>query len=98
MKAVTPMKTMKFMPRLFWPVVKGWWIWVLAACCSAPAAVVTNVTVVDFAFNPTAVTVNVNDQVKWTWNCSFQHSTTGSFWDSDLHSGTTLTFTNQYTS
>src|SRR5207253_1750881 len=80
------------------PVLYGLCGWAVALAISSSAAVVTNVMVVDFAFNPVAVTVNVNDQVKWSWNCSFQHSTTGSFWDSGLHNGTTFTYTNQFPS
>ena len=78
-------------------VAHGLFGWTLIAL-SASAAVVTNVMVVDFAFNPASVTVNVNDQVKWSWNCNFQHSTTDSFWDSGLHNGTTFTYTNQFPS
>ena len=63
------------------------------------AAITTNVSVVDFAFNPATVAIDVNDSVKWVWNCSFQHSTTDTpLWDSGLHSGTTFTFTRQFTS
>src|SRR2546425_695791 len=73
-----------------------------AISCWTPqsSAVTTNVSVIDFAFNPATVTINVNDTVQWVWNCSFQHSTTstGSLWDSGLHTGTTFTFPRQFTS
>src|SRR5438034_3844723 len=66
---------------------------------SQSSAVTTNVSVIDFAFNPATVTINVNDSVKWVWNCSFQHSTTsnGGLWDSNLHTGTTFTYTWPFT-
>lgn len=63
----------------------------------ASAAVVTNVNIVDFAFNPSSVTVNVNDQVQWTWVGSAPHSTTSNdgLWDSGLHTPP-FTFTNSF--
>src|SRR5262249_55606517 len=48
-----------------------------------------NVTLVNFSFNPSAVTIHVGDTVHWVWNSNF-HSTTsvvGSAeqWDSGVH-------------
>ena len=51
-------------------------------------AATANVSIVNFAFNPATVTINVNDQVKWTWaSGATSHSTTSdtSLWDSGLH-------------
>lgn len=46
----------------------------------------TNVNVVDYAYDPPAVTINVNDQVQWTWDGNY-HSTTSSdsLWDSGVY-------------
>ena len=54
--------------------------------CSSPLmATVANVSIIDYAFSPSSVTINVNDEVKWTWAASY-HSTTSSdgFWDSGV--------------
>jgi len=61
-------------------------------------AALTNVNIIDFAFAPSKVKINVNDQVKWTWTGASAHSTTsdGALWDSDVH-GTGFTFTNTFT-
>jgi len=63
----------------------------LAACAfgSSPpllASNVTNVNIGDFFFSPKAVTINVNDQVKWTWIGSAGHTTTSNIglWDSGV--------------
>src|SRR5436190_2016264 len=60
----------------------------------------TNVSVVDFAFSPSTVTINVNDSVKWVW-AGNNHSTTSSstprLWDSGLHNSG-FTFTNVFSS
>src|SRR5712664_1699139 len=80
--------------------------WVLAglAACglsSSPivlASNVTNVSIGDFFFSPTAVTINVNDQVKWTWIGSVGHTTTSNtgLWDSGVK-GNGSTFVNTFT-
>lgn len=48
----------------------------------------TNVSIVDFAFNPPAVTIKPNDSVTWTWAGSFSHSSTADgtspLWDSGI--------------
>jgi glucose/arabinose dehydrogenase len=51
----------------------------------SPAATV-NVDVVDYAFSPDQVTINVNDTVQWNWQ-GFYHSTTSldSLWDSGVN-------------
>src|SRR6266481_3112227 len=58
-----------------------------------------NVNIGDFFFSPTAVAINVNDQVKWTWIGSIGHSTTSNtgLWDSGVK-GNQATFTNKFTS
>jgi hypothetical protein len=56
--------------------------------------------VVDSAFQPATTNINVNDWVTWKWNCSFSHNTadTGANgWDSGFHSGTTATYSRQFT-
>lgn len=54
---------------------------------SAFGSIITNVNIVDFAFNPPSIRINVNDQVKWTWITS-NHTTTANdgLWDSGPHS------------
>ena len=59
------------------------------------AAAVANVNIVDYAFSPVTTTINVNDQVKWTWLSNY-HTTTSAtgLWDSGLYnSGYTYTHT-----
>ncbi len=55
----------------------------------------TNVSVVDFAFSPVTVTINVNDAVRWVWAGSFTHSATSDtpLFDSGLKSSGTFTNT-----
>src|SRR5882672_2245912 len=50
------------------------------------ASNITNVSIGDFFFSPAAVTINVNDQVKWTWIGSVGHTTTSNtgLWDSGV--------------
>jgi plastocyanin len=57
----------------------------------------TGVTVENFDFNPSSVSINVNDSVKWTWS-SGTHTTTSSsgLWDSGPRSSGS--FTNTFTS
>jgi plastocyanin len=66
---------------------------------NASAAVVTNINIVDFAFNPGAVSVHVNDQVTWTWAGAAMHSSTsdGGVWDSGIL-GPGARFTNAFPS
>src|ERR1051326_2963029 len=54
----------------------------------------TNVNIGSFFFDPSSVTINVNDSVKWTW-IGNNHSTSSdtSVWDSNVHNiGFTFTF------
>jgi hypothetical protein len=56
--------------------------------------------VVDFAFNPATTNINLNDWVKWAWNCSFQHNavdTGANGWTSQTTSGTTAPYFHQFT-
>jgi plastocyanin len=100
MSIFPPMKSRIHTSRaLFQWVVAGLGGWVFCCAPQVFASITTNVSVVDFAFSPQAVTINLNDSVKWNWNSSFQHSTTDAgVWDSGLHNGTTFTFTRQFTS
>jgi len=70
-----------------------------AICCSQLAlANVTNISIVNFAFTPSSVGINVNDSVKWTWVGS-PHTTTSNtgLWDSGVL-GTGATFTHMFAS
>ena len=60
-------------------------------------AAVAQVNIVDFAFSPASTTINVNDQVTWTWMGSAPHSTTSDsgLWDSGINS-TGFTFTQTF--
>jgi len=91
-KSVTPQK------RLFRLTIYG-----LASCAFgclplALGAATANVSIVNFSFSPTAVDINVNDSVKWTWAGS-PHSTTSDtgLWESGVQ-GTGATFTHTFTS
>ena len=66
-------------------------VWLVAH--SSPGAT-ANVSIVDFAFNPASVTVQVNDTVVWTWVGPTTHSTTSDngLWNSGLLNPTTSTF------
>lgn len=70
-----------------------------AICCSSVAlANVANISIVNFAFTPSSVNINVNDSVKWTWAGS-PHSTTSNtgLWESGVL-GTGATFTHTFAS
>jgi plastocyanin len=73
--------------------------WLLGSALGVSGAVVTNLNIVDFAFNPSSVTIQVDDQVKWTWTGGAPHSTTSdsSLWDSGIHSAG-FTFTQTFSS
>jgi plastocyanin len=71
-------------PRVILYAMAGW-------ACAGPLASqagTANVTIGDFFFSPPSVTINVNDQVLWTWAGAISHSTTSSstprLWDSGL--------------
>jgi plastocyanin/uncharacterized protein (DUF2141 family) len=73
-----------------------------AGLLMAPAAfaVGANVSIVDFAFSPAAVTIQANDSVTWTWAGSASHSTTSDtagLWDSGIMSHG-ATFAHTFTS
>jgi plastocyanin len=57
----------------------------------------TTVSIVDFAFNPAAVTIQVNDAVTWSWVGTALHSSTSNdtnLWDSGILShGATFSHT-----
>src|SRR5579872_1356444 len=65
---------------------------------SVTLAATSNVDIEPLAFNPDNVTINVNDQVVWTWVSDF-HSTTSNtgLWDSGVFS-TGHVFTNTFSS
>src|SRR5262245_55192127 len=70
---------------------------ILAGSVTASAAILTNVNIVDNAFNPGAIAIQVNDRVKWSWVGGNPHSSTSDtgIWDSDVH-GTGFSFTNLF--
>jgi plastocyanin len=67
-----------------------------AAMASCQAAM-TNVAIIDYAFNPPSVTINPGDKVRWGWAGAIPHSTTsdGGLWDSGVND-TGFTFTNMF--
>ena len=91
-KSVSPRK------RLFRFALYG-----LASCAFgclpfALSATTANVSIVNFAFSPPSVNINVNDSVNWTWAGS-PHSTTSDMglWESGVR-GTGAIFTHTFTS
>ena len=60
-------------------------VWFAAAAALGAG---TNVSIVDFAFSPTAVTIGPNDSVTWNWVGSASHSSTSAnttpLWDSGI--------------
>ncbi len=66
---------------------------------TARASTTTNILVNDDFFSPTNVTIHPGDSVRWTWVGSFSHTSTstGSLWDSGLHSNG-FNFTNTFSS
>ena len=73
-----------------------------AMCHQVPSAwaAQASVNIVDFAFDPASVTINVNDSVLWTWVGPTVHtatSTTG-LWDSGIMSAAAPQFTHTFTS
>jgi plastocyanin len=72
----------------------------LTGSASPAVATTANVSIINFAFSPATVTINVNDQVTWSWAAadgSTPHSTTSTngLWDSGLH-GQPFTFSHTF--
>ncbi|MDB6110149.1 MAG: hypothetical protein JWR69_1899, partial [Pedosphaera sp.] len=67
-------------------------------CTPAALAAIANVDIEPSAFNPNNVTININDQVVWTWVSNFHNtkSDTG-LWDSGVFNSGHV-FTNTFTS
>jgi plastocyanin len=87
------MKTLRAKGRFFRLLVSGTVGWAFG--CWPLTAAISNVNIVDNAFSPSAVTIKVHDQVKWTWQ-GYYHSTTsnGGLWDSGVYNtGHTYTTT-----
>ena len=64
-------------------------------CLSTATAATVTVDIIDFAFTPDPITINVNDTVNWIWQGNF-HSTTSTtgLWDSGVfNTGHTFSFT-----
>src|SRR5258708_2507455 len=66
MSAPKNMKNKPFVRRLLLPLLFGLGYWGFDSARPCLAAV-TNVNIIDFAFSPARVKINVNDQVRWTW-------------------------------
>lgn len=66
---------------------------------SASGSTLTNVVVGDDFFSPAAISIHVNDQVKWTWTGNLSHTSTSNtgLWSSGVH-GKGFTFTNTFSS
>jgi glucose/arabinose dehydrogenase/plastocyanin len=63
---------------------------------SVAFAAMVNVDIKPFSFDPADVTINVNDQVVWTWVSDFHSTTSDSpLWDSGVHN-TGFVFTNTF--
>jgi len=80
--------------------------WVLTglattALISSPSVLASNlanINIGDFFFSPTALAINVNDQVRWTWIGSAEHTSTSDtgLWNSGVN-GNGATFVNTFT-
>jgi plastocyanin len=68
--------------RVVFGLLAGW----ACVCPMAGRAANANVSIGDDFFSPTSSTINVNEQVTWTWNGFISHSTTSTtgLWDSTL--------------
>src|SRR5213593_3624158 len=87
---------MKERPHWFLLALYGFGAWVFESLAPISAAVV-NVSVDDFDFSPSSPTININDQVKWTWVGIYSHSSTSTLWSSGIH-GSGFTFTHTFPS
>ena len=70
----------------------------LLSCSPQAFGTAANISIINFAFTPSNVSINVNDSVTWTWVGS-PHTTTSDtgLWDSGVF-GTGHTFTRTFTS
>ena len=91
-KSVSPRK------RLFRFALYGFASCAFGCLPFALSATTANVSIVNFAFSPPSVKINVNDSVNWTWAGS-PHSTTSDMglWESGVR-GTGAIFTHTFTS
>jgi plastocyanin len=94
--ATSDMKIKFSLQRALTAALLGLTGWALVGARPALAAV-ADVSIVDFAFHPSSVTINANDQVRWTWDGSAPHSSTSdtSLWDSGIH-GNSFVFTQTF--
>jgi plastocyanin len=72
----------------------------IAGASPVAHAAQANVSIINFAFSPNTVAINVNDSVVWTWNSDgISHSTTNTMglWFSGTHTAP-FSFTNRFTS
>jgi len=58
-------------------------------CSPAAWGAIANVSIQDNFFSPSSITINANDQVKWTWNGAASHSSSSdagdtTMWDSGI--------------
>lgn len=87
--------------RLKKPIVQMLLVFNLLAVSPTPIALgdIANVDIEPFSFNPPIVTINVNDQVVWTWVSDFHDtvSDTPGLWNSGVFN-TGHVFTNTFAS
>src|SRR6266567_4418339 len=57
-------------------ILLGFGYWAFQTSPAALGATTFNVSIGDNFFNPSSVTISVNDIVKWTWNGANSHSST----------------------
>lgn len=98
------MRIKNLIKHLVKPVLYGLAGWTFACPLAAQAAVV-NVTIQDYFFNPADVTINVNDQILWTWNDFDLHSSTSGanfipdgLWESGLNAQQGFTYSHSFAS
>src|SRR5213075_1587816 len=91
-------KTLRLANQLLHLIRYGLFGWGLVCLPVALSAATANVSIVNFAFSPSSVNINVSDSVKWTWAGS-PHSTTSDtgLWESGVQ-GTGATFTHTFIS
>jgi plastocyanin len=77
-------------------LASGFWCWLGTLPASGAS---TNVSIVDYSFNPSSVTIHVNDSVVWNWVGPTTHTTTDTgVWDSGFLSSGNAQFTRTFTS
>src|SRR6266568_3565116 len=80
-------------------ILLGFGYWAFQTSPAALGATTFNVSIGDNFFNPSSVTISVNDIVKWTWNGANSHSSTSDtgIWNSGI-GGNGMTFSRTFAS